>query len=180
MPRTTSDHTFTNSKEWLDTAIKISGSKKGGTFESAYPIANHLLKNYKDSFLAACETQRVPVIKPIPSHAVRREGKRNRGKRIEEANQLTSWYRLLFDKMKREHLHHHRISGIFKRYLFRRKPRENPHHTRRATETGNAGGGDGRRRQRQGDSPVVLLLHLPSNASASSAWTRLETSKAYG
>ncbi len=52
MPRTTSDHAFTNSKEWLDTTINISGSKKGGTFESAYRIANHLIKYYKDSFLA--------------------------------------------------------------------------------------------------------------------------------
>jgi hypothetical protein len=65
VPRTTSDHAFTNSKEWLDTAIKISGSKQGGTFESAYRISNHLIKYYKDSFLAACETQRVPVIKPM-------------------------------------------------------------------------------------------------------------------
>ena len=65
VPRTTSDHAFTNSKEWLDTAIKISGSKKGDTFESTYRIVNHLIKYYKDSFLAACETQRVPVIKPM-------------------------------------------------------------------------------------------------------------------
>jgi len=65
VPRMTSDHTFTNSKEWLDTVIKISGSIQGGTFKSAYRIANHLIKNYKDSFLAACETQRVPVIKPM-------------------------------------------------------------------------------------------------------------------
>ncbi len=64
-PRRTSDHTFTNSKEWLNIAIKISGSKMGGTFESAYRIANHLIKYYKDSFLAAYETQRVPVIKPM-------------------------------------------------------------------------------------------------------------------
>ena len=48
----------------------------------------------------------------------------------------------------------------------------------RATGTGNGGGGNGRWRQRQGDSPVVLLLHPPSNASASSACTWLETSKA--
>ena len=57
VPKMTSDHAFTNSKEWLDTAINISGSKKGGKFESAYRIANHLIKYYKDSFLAACETQ---------------------------------------------------------------------------------------------------------------------------
>jgi hypothetical protein len=70
VPRTTRDHTFTNSKEWLDTAIKISGSikgdpKKDDTYGSAYRIANHLIKYYRDSFLAACETQRVPVIKPM-------------------------------------------------------------------------------------------------------------------
>jgi hypothetical protein len=29
------------------------------------PIGNHLIKYYRDSFLAACETQRVPVIKPM-------------------------------------------------------------------------------------------------------------------
>ena len=38
VPRTKSDNAFTNSKKWLDTAIKISGSQHGGsaTFESAY------------------------------------------------------------------------------------------------------------------------------------------------
>jgi hypothetical protein len=65
VPRTRSDNAFTNSKEWLDTAIKISGSQHGGTFESAYRISNHLIKFYKDSFLAACHTQGVPVIKPM-------------------------------------------------------------------------------------------------------------------
>ena len=35
VPSTSSDHAFTNSKEWVDTAIKIAGSKHGGTFESA-------------------------------------------------------------------------------------------------------------------------------------------------
>ena len=38
--------------------------------------------------------------------------------------------------------HHHRISGIFKGYLFMGKPRENPHHVQRATGMGNSGGGD--------------------------------------
>ena len=65
VPRTTSANAFTNSKEWLDTAIKISGSKQGGTFESAYSIMNHLIKYYKDSFLVACKTQGVPVITPM-------------------------------------------------------------------------------------------------------------------
>ena len=54
MPRTKSDNAFTNSKERLDTAITISGSQYGGTFEF-----------YKDSFLAACQSQGVPVIKPM-------------------------------------------------------------------------------------------------------------------
>ena len=58
VPRTTSDHAFTNSKEWLDTAIKISGSikgdpKKDDTYGSAYRIA---IKYYRDSFLAACNS----------------------------------------------------------------------------------------------------------------------------
>ena len=41
---------------------------------------------------------------------------------------------------RRFRLHHHRISGIFKRYLFRGKPRETPHHMRWATGMGNGGG----------------------------------------
>jgi hypothetical protein len=65
VPRTKSDNAFTNSKEWLDTTIKISGSSHGGTFESAYQITNHIIKFYRDSFLAACKTQGVPVIKPM-------------------------------------------------------------------------------------------------------------------
>ena len=63
VPRAKSDQSFLNSKEWLNTAINISGS--GGTFESAYQITKHLIRFYKDSFLAACKTQGVPVIKPM-------------------------------------------------------------------------------------------------------------------
>jgi hypothetical protein len=54
-----------NTKEWLDVAIRISGSKEGDTFNSAYRIANHLWHFYKDSILAACETQRIAVCKPM-------------------------------------------------------------------------------------------------------------------
>jgi hypothetical protein len=38
VPRTKSDNAFTNSKEWLNTAIKISGSqdRDSATFDSAY------------------------------------------------------------------------------------------------------------------------------------------------
>ena len=61
VPHTKSNSSFRNSKEWLGTAIKISGSKHGGTFESAYRITNHIIRYYHDSFLAVCETQRVPV-----------------------------------------------------------------------------------------------------------------------
>ena len=57
VPRTSSDSSFSNSKEWLDAAIQISGSKENDTFKAAYRIANHLLRFYKDSVLAACKTQ---------------------------------------------------------------------------------------------------------------------------
>ena len=44
VPRTKNDRSFLNSKEWVDTAIKISSSKHGGTFESAYCITNHIIQ----------------------------------------------------------------------------------------------------------------------------------------
>jgi hypothetical protein len=65
VPRTSSDSSFRNSKEWLDAAIQISGSKQNDTFNAAYRIANHLLRFYKDSVLDACETQKVPVCKAM-------------------------------------------------------------------------------------------------------------------
>ena len=41
--RTQSDRSFLNSKEWVNTAaIQIAGSKRGGTFESAKRITNHI------------------------------------------------------------------------------------------------------------------------------------------
>jgi hypothetical protein len=64
-PKVSCDRSFQNTKEWLDVAIKIAGSKHGGTFESAYRIANHLVCFYQDSVLAACKTQRLPVCKPM-------------------------------------------------------------------------------------------------------------------
>ena len=66
-PQTKSDHSFLNSKEWVDTAIQISGSKHGGCFESTYPMTSHIIRFYRDSFLAACKTQRVAVCKPMSS-----------------------------------------------------------------------------------------------------------------
>jgi hypothetical protein len=65
VPRTSSDRSFQNSKEWVDTAIQIAGSKHAGTYEAAYRIANHLLRFYRDSVLAACENQRVPICKEM-------------------------------------------------------------------------------------------------------------------
>jgi len=65
VPWTRSDRSFQNSKEWVDTAIQIAGSKHAGTYEAAYRIANHLLRFYRDSVLAACENQRVPVCKEM-------------------------------------------------------------------------------------------------------------------
>ncbi len=40
-------------------------TKHGGTYKAAYHITNHLLHFYRDSVLAAWETQRLPVSKPM-------------------------------------------------------------------------------------------------------------------
>ena len=65
VPKTSSDRSFQNSKAWLDVAIKVAGTKHGGTYEAAYRISNHLLRFYRDSVLAACENQRIPASKPM-------------------------------------------------------------------------------------------------------------------
>ncbi len=67
VPQTSSDDSFRNSKEWLDVAIRVSGSKERPTFNSAYPITNHLFCFYKDSVLPACKTQKVAVCKLMTS-----------------------------------------------------------------------------------------------------------------
>ena len=43
VPRTQSDRSFLNSKEWVDNAIQIAGSICGGTFKSAKRITNHII-----------------------------------------------------------------------------------------------------------------------------------------
>ena len=43
VPTNLSDCSFLNNKEWLDTAIQISGSKHKGTFGAAFRIAIHLI-----------------------------------------------------------------------------------------------------------------------------------------
>jgi len=65
VPWTQSDCSFLNSHEWVETTIQIAGSKRGDTFESAKHITNHIIRYYRDPFLAACETQQVPVSKPM-------------------------------------------------------------------------------------------------------------------
>jgi hypothetical protein len=65
VPTAATDRSFQNSKEWLDCAIRISGSQHNDTFESAYRIANHLIRFYKDSVLDALETQHIPICKPM-------------------------------------------------------------------------------------------------------------------
>ena len=65
IPKTSSDRSFQNTKEWLDVAIKVAGSKHGGTYEAAYRFANHLIRFYRDSALAACEIQRLPGCNPM-------------------------------------------------------------------------------------------------------------------
>ena len=63
VPKTSSNWSFQNSKEWVYVAIKV--TKHGGTYEAAYRITNHVLCFYQDSVLAACQTQRLPVSKPM-------------------------------------------------------------------------------------------------------------------
>ncbi len=65
VPRSKSDRSFLNLKEWVNTAIQISGSNHGGTFEAAFHIPNHIIRNYHDSFLAACKSQQVSICKPM-------------------------------------------------------------------------------------------------------------------
>ena len=36
VPKTSSDRSFQNSKKWLDVAIKVAGTKHGGTYEAAH------------------------------------------------------------------------------------------------------------------------------------------------
>jgi hypothetical protein len=69
VPITSNNQSFQKDKEWLDAAIQISRSKHKGTFESAYRITNHLIRFYKDSVVAACETQRIPICKPMSAMA---------------------------------------------------------------------------------------------------------------
>jgi hypothetical protein len=65
VPQTKSNCSFLNLKEWVNTAIQISGLKHGGTFESAYCIANHIIRYYNNSFIAACKSQQVSICKPM-------------------------------------------------------------------------------------------------------------------
>ena len=65
VPTRSSNHLFQNIKEWLDTVIKILASKYKDTFKAAYRIANHRIRFYKDSIMAACETQRIPIFEPM-------------------------------------------------------------------------------------------------------------------
>jgi hypothetical protein len=65
VPWSKSNRSFFNSKEWVNTAIQISGSNHGGTFEAAYHISNHIIRNYHNSFLAACKSQQVSKCKPM-------------------------------------------------------------------------------------------------------------------
>ncbi len=63
IPCTNNNPSCLNSKEWVNTTIQIAGSNHGGTFELPYRVANHLLCFCKDSVLAACKNQKVPICK---------------------------------------------------------------------------------------------------------------------
>jgi hypothetical protein len=108
VPKTSSNRSFQNSKEWLDAAIQIAGSKHKGTFESAYRMANHLLRFYKDSVIAACETQRIPIYQSMSAtafsamlHAGKVSGMGERD--LKKASPRSPWPRLLSIQTKCEH-----------------------------------------------------------------------------
>jgi hypothetical protein len=105
---TSSDHAFTNSKEWLNTAIQIAGSKHNDTFESTYHVANHLLRFYKDSVIAECKTQRVPICKSMSAtafSAMLHAGKVSRTgeQELKTTSPRSPWPRLLSNKAKHGH-----------------------------------------------------------------------------
>ncbi len=51
VPKTSSDQSFQNSKEWLNVAIKVAGTKHGGTFEATYHIATTYSASMETPFL---------------------------------------------------------------------------------------------------------------------------------
>ncbi|KAL7553941.1 hypothetical protein ACHAWF_017571 [Thalassiosira exigua] len=63
--KASSDESFRKSRDWLEEAIAISGSKEPDTSGSAFRIANHLFKYYKDAGVAAAEHNNVPICKPM-------------------------------------------------------------------------------------------------------------------
>lgn len=57
VPRTSNDHSFNNSKSWVDETLKLSHGSKEGVFESAFRVSNHLIRFYRDSVIAAMKKQ---------------------------------------------------------------------------------------------------------------------------
>ena len=57
VPCSSSDKSFNNTKSWVDEALQISGSPHNGTFESAFCVANHMCRFYKDSVDKALNKQ---------------------------------------------------------------------------------------------------------------------------
>ena len=107
VPRTSSDRSFQNSKEWVDTAIQIAGSKHCGTYEAAYRIANHLLRFYRDSFHCVWKSMSSHLQRDecnsTPSNVVCREGYRRRGKGNQKTFECAPWLRFLSNKTKCRH-----------------------------------------------------------------------------
>ena len=67
VPKSSSNRSFQNSKEWLDVAIKVARTKTEAPTKP-YCIANHVLHFYRDSVHAACKTQRLPVSNQCLQH----------------------------------------------------------------------------------------------------------------
>jgi len=69
VPVNTSDKSFYNSKEWLDTCIKINSSNEEDPIDSARRIATHIIKYYEDAHMKACQEQDLPIVEGMSTTA---------------------------------------------------------------------------------------------------------------
>ena len=61
VPRSSSDRCFNNTKSWIDEALQTSWSPHNGTLESAFCVANHMCRFYKDSVDKALNKQGIVI-----------------------------------------------------------------------------------------------------------------------
>jgi hypothetical protein len=65
VPHSSSETLFNNTKSWVDEALKYNESTRGGSFDSAFRVLNHLCRFCRDSFVAAMEKQGMLIAQPM-------------------------------------------------------------------------------------------------------------------